>query len=174
MDLLRDAFPNLDVRVLEAAYRNAHHDVNIAFDQLIIGPPPAINRRDPEIIDLSPSPASPPDLDDRKSPIDRSERSHSLELDAEDNVVAKLLQLFPDACITFLKEQYKAHHQTQGPNVVEFLADKFLEEGYSRAEKVGRKRKRDHQDEEEDKVPAKRKYNIPDRPPETAEYYVLM
>jgi hypothetical protein len=180
MEFLRGAFPDHDVRVLEAALENANHDVNIAFDELMDGPPPVQKRRrEPEIIDLSPSPspANSPDLGDWKTPrrsIDNSERSHSLKLDSEDDAVAQLLQLFPDACATFLKGQYKEHHRMQGANIVEFLADKFLEEGYTRVEKVGRKRKRDREDEGEEEMPAKRKYNTPDRRPETSEYYSMV
>ncbi|KAA8905002.1 hypothetical protein FN846DRAFT_779179 [Sphaerosporella brunnea] len=90
--------------------------------------------------------------------------------DIQDDSVEKLLQLFPDACITFLKAQFKEHHETHGSNVVGFLADKFLEKGYSRVEKVGQKRKRETKDEN----PIKPKYDDPERPPENWEYRELI
>jgi hypothetical protein len=178
MEFLCGAFPDHDVQVLEAALQTANQDVNIAFEQLIDEPPfvarDRYNPRDIEVIALhTASPAKPSDLEDggdlpRQS--DRTEHSSDQEVECKDDAVAKLLQLFPDACIAFLKHQYDEHHGLHDSNVVEFLANRFIEGGYSRIERVGQKRKRDCEGEMLEIT----NYDRPDRPPETWEYYDLM
>jgi len=61
---------------------------------------------------------------------------------SEDGCIAGILQVFPDACPNFLKAMCKEHHTHHPKNLVPFVVDKLLEEGYARAEKwTGRARR---------------------------------
>lgn len=90
--------------------------------------------------------------------------------DSESETVAYILSIFPDVCPESTRELYKAHRYLQGSSVAEFLVDKYLEEGYVKAEKVGQKRKRKASDGEEASARKKDAYDPAGRPPSTQDY----
>jgi len=141
--------------------------------------PPAVQRnRGVEVVELPPTPPTPIVLDDVGEDgdwvlWDGDGGAEQLPV-SEDGCIAGILQVLPDACPNFLKAMYKEHHTLHPKNLVPFLVDKLLEEGYTRAEKVDRsskKRKRDVLVGEEEEIS---EYDAPDRQAEQWPYYELM
>jgi len=109
------------------------------------------------------------DDDENQFPISEDVASVGQPLGSEEDCVTEILQVLPDACPNFLKAMYR-EHRTLHEHLVPFLLDKFLEEGYARAEKVEKNNKR--------KWEGKRKeileYESPHRQDEGVQYITLM
>jgi len=94
----------------------------------------------------------------------------------EDDVVASLHAIFPDACTDFLKSQYKEHHVLHQADIMQFLADRFVENGYTLAErikkrKLGEPEERGHEDKRARSSP---RYSPDEHAPETPSYKRLV
>jgi hypothetical protein len=94
----------------------------------------------------------------------------------EDDVVASLHAIFPDACIDFLKSQYKEHRVLHQADITQFLADRFVENGYTLTERI-KKRKRGEPEErghEDKRAKSSPRYSPDERAPETPSYNKLV
>jgi hypothetical protein len=194
MDVLSGIFPEWPPQELEIALENAGQDINMAVEILLELPPPSQyqhqhhpEHRGPqrnrhkalefsptpseEVLDQLPDPADEIFADWGKS-TDVSDTTSGKKALSKDEAIANLLSLFPDACTEFLTENYQKNHILHGVNIVEFLANKFLEGGYTRAELVGQKRKR--KSEHDIEAPTNPNYESPDRPLGTLEYRGLV
>lgn len=177
LDHLSVLFPNLPRAELESALANSGNDFHAAtrhifahtFPQHQIHPITLEHimgfgqRHRPVLV-----PDSPPEF----------EQQSQLAPD-EPNTIASLLNIFPDACVEFLSAQYKSNAPVQGAAVVEFLASKFVEEGYKKLERVTTKRKRNSEEPVDKKMNQKdedeetRLYTAEGRPAESREYLAV-
>lgn len=202
MEMLRDMFPTRSEKELKEVLGEASQDCDRAVEMLLARPaakpPPRprplqnLSKRASNVIEappLTPATASAisfgnmslsEDLSRRKEPttprrkiIAISSDEAEPERDRESETVSHILAIFPDACPETTRKLYQEHQVLQGSNIAEFLANKYAEGGYIKAEKAGQKRKRQVSEEDEDDARKKTTYDPEGRPPVTAEYRKL-
>jgi hypothetical protein len=163
MNQLREIFPSRSDAEIKDAFLKAGESFDLTLEILLGQQPEESNKnpRRPHIVAQEISDGEEENSDEAQARTKKDLTILAPKALSQDDTIAQLLLVFPDACPDFIKKSYNDNYILQGANIVGFLADKFVEGGYTRVENA-LKRKR-VQSNPSSPVHKRSKYDSPDR-----------